>query len=300
LAAFLTRKMSMWYNILALEKFCKTIGLESEEVNLICNCQNFGLVNDTHKPAILTFAENDMYLEQALKNPSVQVILCWDQISVIGLKNVICVPNPRFVFWSLVEYVGRHKEWLVRSIIDKSVIIKPSAVVSEVGCVIESGTVIEEAAIILQGTKICKNCVIGSGSIIGSDGLEVKQTVFGRVRITHDAGVVIDDNVTLGAGCTVNKGLLGQDTCIGNNTKIDSGVHIAHSCKIGSKNTIAANATFGGAVVTGNDVFIGLNATIVNAVTIGNQSFIGAGTVVVRSIESGMKVLPYPTKVIPI
>jgi len=111
---------------------------------------------------------------------------------------------------------------------------------------------------------------------------------------------VIEDNVTIGAGCTVNKGLLGYDTYIGKNTKIDSGVHIAHSCKVGPKNIITANVTFGGAVTTEDEVFIGLNATVVNGIILGSRSFIGAGSVVVRSIGSDQKVLPYPSKGFPI
>jgi UDP-3-O-[3-hydroxymyristoyl] glucosamine N-acyltransferase len=135
--------------------------------------------------------------------------------------------------------------------------------------------------------------------VIGSDGLEIKDTLFGWIRISHEAGVQIHNRVVIGANCTINRGLLGNDTIIQQETMIDSGVHIAHACQIGQRNTITAHATLGGSVVTGNEVFIGLNATIVNAVTICDAAFIGAGAIVARSISEPVRVLPYPSKTLP-
>jgi UDP-3-O-[3-hydroxymyristoyl] glucosamine N-acyltransferase len=292
--------MQMWGEVSDFFDFTKSIGLTTDQAELIRSCQSIGLASHTDKQAMLTFAENSKFMDQALENSSTQTLISSEMPLFNCSKSIICVSNPRFVFWSLVEYTARKRVWINPSIIHETAIVKPGAIVSLTGCVLEAGVVVEEAAIVLPGVRIGKNCIIGPGSVIGSDGLEVKETIFGRIRITHDAGVVMEDNVTIGAGCTVNKGLLGQDTYIGTDTKIDSGVHIAHSCKIGPKNTITANVTLGGSVITEEEVFIGLNATVVNAVTLGSKSFIGAGSIVVRSIESCVKILPYPSKAFPI
>ncbi len=287
----------MWGKTSDFLVFAKSLGLTSIEAELVRNCQSVGLVSHTNKPAMLTFAENSKFMDQALENASIQTLICSAMPFAPGSKSIVCVPNPRFVFWSFVEYMARKIEWIKPTIIDKTAVLKPGAIVSQTGCILGAGVLIEEGAIVFPGVRIGRNCIVGSGSVIGSDGLEIKETIFGRVRITHDAGLVIEDNVTIGAGCTVNKGLLGQDTYIGTQSMIDSGVHIAHSCKVGPKNTITANVTLGGAVITEEEVFIGLNATVVNGVTLGSKSFIGAGSVVVRSIDPCVKVLPYPSKI---
>lgn len=290
----------MWGDKADFFTFAESIGLSISQAEKIHTCRSVGLANHKDKQAMLTFAENINFIRQAIENPATQTIVSSEIQLDPCSKLIIHVSNPRFVFWSLVEYMGRKKQWTNPSIVDETVILKSGAIVSPTGCVLGEGVVIEEGAIVLPGVRIGKNCIIGSGSVIGSDGLEVKDTIYGRVRITHDAGVVIDENVTIGAACTINKGLLGHDTFIGKDTKIDSGVHIAHSCRIGSKNIITANVTFGGAVSTEEEVFIGLNATIVNGVTLGSRSFIGAGSVVVRTIDSDQKILPYPSKAFPI
>jgi UDP-3-O-[3-hydroxymyristoyl] glucosamine N-acyltransferase len=290
----------MWGSISDFLAFTKSLGLTASQAELIFKCKSVGLENHTDKQAMLTFAENSKFLELALENPSTQTIIGSEILFYSRPNDIIVVPNPRFVFWSLIEYIARKREYTNSSIIDETAIIKSGGIVSQKGCVLEAGVVVEEGAIVLPGVRIGRNSIIGPGSVIGSDGLEVKDTIYGRIRITHDAGVVISDNVIIGAGCTVNKGILGYDTYIGKDTKIDSGVHIAHSCKIGQKNIITANVTFGGAVTTEEDVFIGLNATIVNGVILGSRSFVGAGSVVVRSIDSDIKVLPYPSKEFPI
>ncbi|MEL6722052.1 MAG: hypothetical protein AAFP10_02340 [Pseudomonadota bacterium] len=271
-----------------------SIKLDTESLKLFINNPNFGLI-DSEAESLVTYAESADFLSKALKKSNLRFVFSKD----FGFKDkrIIIVDNPGYVFWSLAEFNSRiFYNNLSPTIIHEKAVVEDGAMVSKHGVIISSGSIIRSGARILPNVKIGKNCDIGQNSIIGSDGFQVKDTAFGYVRIKHDAGVIINDEVEVGGLCTINAGLLGHATKIDEKAKIDCKVHVAHSCCIGSKCVIAANATLGGNSVLKSSIFVGLNAVIVNRVHVASNSYIAANATVARSILTPVKVIGFPGK----
>lgn len=235
-----------------------------------------------------------------LKIPSGALVLVPLDFKNRRNSNFIPVDDPSFVFWSLYEFKERAKNLCFPSKIAKDVFIGPNTIVCEFGVILEEGVYIDANTVIHSGVTVKKKSRVGPGCVLGSSGFEVKRTIFGQIVITHKAGLIVDTNVEIGANCTINQGIGNCPTVISCDTKIDCGVHIAHSCTIGSGNIIAAHVTFGGSVITGDNVFFGLNATIKNGVSLPTGSFVGASVFVAESYRSAVKLTARPPLAMPI
>ena len=102
-------------------------------------------------------------------------------------------------------------------------------------------------------------------------------------RRPHNFNIHIGKDVEIGSGTTVHKGRWRQ-TAIGEGTKIDSQVHIAHNVQIGKHCIIAAKACVLGSVTIGDYCYLGGNCTIKDGVTITDHVTIGCGANVIRDI----------------
>ena len=175
---------------------------------------------------------------------------------------------------------------------------------------IGKSSVIGSNTIIEQNVLIGKNCTIGSqimikNSIIGNnvviqDGSKIGLKGFGfiplkdkNLRIPHIGKVILEDNVEIGASCTIDRGSIGE-TKIGKNTFLDNQVHMAHNVKLGENCMIAGQVGFAGSSKLGNSVSIGGQAGISGHLKIGNNVKIGGGSGVVKDIEDNTTVMGYP------
>jgi len=175
---------------------------------------------------------------------------------------------------------------------------------------IGTNTVIGPNSVIEHDVVIGKNCVIGSNvvlknTIIGNnvviqDGTKIGLKGFGFIPIKennfkfpHIGRVIINDNVEIASGCTIDRGSV-DDTEIGKNTYLDNQVHVAHNVKIGSNCMIAGQVGFAGSSSIGNNVSIGGQAGISGHLSIGNNVKIGGGSGVVKDIEDNQVVMGYP------
>ena len=118
---------------------------------------------------------------------------------------------------------------------------------------------------------------------IGYDGFSFKRNEKNiPIKEEHYGKVIIKDNVEIQANVCIVRGI--GDTVIGENTKIDNLVHIAHDCKIGKNNLMASGTILSGWVTVGDNNFFGVNSSIKNRVAIGDGNLIGMGTVVIKDI----------------
>jgi UDP-3-O-[3-hydroxymyristoyl] glucosamine N-acyltransferase len=131
-------------------------------------------------------------------------------------------------------------------------------------CIIYSGVKIHDYC------EIGDNCIIHSNTVIGSDGFGFQPSENGYTKIPQLGNVVIEDNVEIGANCSIDRGTIGS-TIIGKGTKIDNLIQIAHNVKIGENNVIAAQAGIAGSTTIGNWNMIGGQAGIVGHIKIGNN-----------------------------
>ena len=175
---------------------------------------------------------------------------------------------------------------------------------------IGKSTLIGSNTIIEQNVSVGKNCVIGSqimikNSILGNnvvvqDGSKIGLKGFGFIplkernfRIPHIGKAIVEDNVEIGASCTIDRGSI-DDTIIGKNTFLDNQVHMAHNVKIGKNCMIAGQVGFAGSSILGNNVSIGGQAGISGHLKIGNNVKIGGGSGVVKNIPDNTVVMGYP------
>ncbi|MFQ8845937.1 MAG: hypothetical protein ACLR84_00580, partial [Clostridia bacterium] len=103
---------------------------------------------------------------------------------------------------------------------------------------------------------------IGENSVIGAQGFGVEKDTDGRnIRIPHIGGVIIKENVEIGALSSIVAGTI-HPTVIEKNVFIDDLNHIAHNCQIGEGSMLTAAAQIGGSAAIGADSYISPNATV--------------------------------------
>jgi UDP-3-O-[3-hydroxymyristoyl] glucosamine N-acyltransferase len=148
-------------------------------------------------------------------------------------------------------------------------------------------------------TSYVKNgidCIMGANCVIGGVGFGYDFDEQGKIiRIPHHGRVVIGDNVTIHNQVNIDRGVIG-DTVIGDGTKIDSLVHIAHNVKIGKHCLLVSGSVFGGSCEVGDYSFIGMNACIKQKVKVGRNCVIGAGAVVVSDVPDNTVYVGNPAK----
>ena len=164
--------------------------------------------------------------------------------------------------------------------------------------VIGDDTIIEHNVVIECRTRIGKGCHIDSGTVIGTPGYGYYKDADGNYRKVPDfGGVVIGDNVEIGANVCIARGTL-ADTIIECNVKIDNLCHIAHNVHIGKNCLVIAQSMLGGSSVLHDDVYVAPAAAIINQVEIGRNSLVGMGAVVTKSVEENKVVAGVPAKVL--
>lgn len=147
-------------------------------------------------------------------------------------------------------------------------------------CTIYSGARIYDYCVLGDG------CIVHSNSVIGSDGFGFQPTGDGYQKIPQLGNVILENNVEIGSNCSIDRGTIGS-TVIGEGTKIDNLIQIAHNVKIGKHNVIAAQAGIAGSTVIGDWNMIGGQTGIVGHIKIGNKVRIQAQSGVNSSVEDG-------------
>lgn len=178
------------------------------------------------------------------------------------------------------------------AIIGDKVIIFPYAYIGR-EVKIGAGTRIYPNVAILDNVTIGSNVRVYSGAVIGSDGFAYTQEQGKQTRIPHCGGVIIEDDVEIGALSTVCRAVIGN-TIIKKGTKIDSLVHIAHNVVIGENSIIVAQVGIAGSVLVGKNAVIAGQAGITDHVVIGDNVKIGGQSGVTKDVPAGMEVCGYP------
>ncbi len=193
--------------------------------------------------------------------------------------------------------------------LENGVCVDPGAVIGA-GAEIGSGTSIGANAVIAAHVRIGRDCSIGpnasvahaligdrvvlhAGCLIGQDGFGYVIGEAGRLKIPQIGRVIIQDDVEIGAGTSIDRGGL-RDTVIGEGTKIDNQVQIGHNVSIGRHCVVVAQAGIAGSAVIEDHVVLGGQVGIADNVTIGEGARLGAKTGVISNIPAGETWLGIP------
>jgi UDP-3-O-[3-hydroxymyristoyl] glucosamine N-acyltransferase len=137
--------------------------------------------------------------------------------------------------------------------------------------------------------------IIHSGTVIGSDGYGYVTVDGKHMKIPQIGSVLIEDDVEIGANVTIDRARFDK-TIIGEGTKIDNLVQIAHNVTIGKHCLIVAQAGIAGSTKIGDHVILAAQAGLVGHIEIGDGAVVGAQSGVNHSIKAGEQVFGYPAQ----
>lgn len=255
-----------------------------------------------------------------LEGLAAAAILCTTELSgqvPAGIARLV-TPRPQYAF-ALASRVLYPTSVASRPLTGESS-VSPAASIArsakiEDGAIIEAGAVVGEEASIGRGTVVAPNAVIGPMCQIGRDcyigpnvsvqyallgdrvfihgGAQIGQDGFGFVpgpsgpeRIPQIGRVIMQNDVEIGANTTVDRGAM-ADTVIGEGTKIDNLVQIAHNVRIGRGCVIAGHCGLSGSVTMGDFVMLGGRVGIADHITIGDRVQIAASSGLMHDVPSG-------------
>ncbi|MBK8956771.1 MAG: UDP-3-O-(3-hydroxymyristoyl)glucosamine N-acyltransferase [Saprospiraceae bacterium] len=163
-------------------------------------------------------------------------------------------------------------------------------------CEIGEGSIIHSHVVVHDQSKIGKRVLIKSHTTIGSDGFGYSKTQEGHyVKFPHLGGVVLEDDVEVGSNTCIDRGTLGN-TVIGQNSKIDNLVHVAHNVKLGKNCLVIANVLIGGSTELGDDCWVAPSATLRDGLKITSGVTIGMGALVTKDLDVPGVYLGSPAK----
>jgi UDP-3-O-[3-hydroxymyristoyl] glucosamine N-acyltransferase len=163
-----------------------------------------------------------------------------------------------------------------------------SGVVIGNDCVIGDGVTIYPNAVLYPGMQIGCRVIIHAAAVIGADGFGYRFHNGAYLKIPHTGTVRIEDDVEIGAGTTIDRGMVGA-TVIGMGTKIDNQVMIGHNCQIGRHNAFASQVGFAGSTVTEDYVRCGGQAGVSDHLRLGKGCTLGPKAGVHVDVPPGEK-----------
>ena len=271
-------------------------------------------------PGTITFLGNPKY-KQFLTETQAEAIFVRNEDHLNG-KNGIVVSNPQLAMARTLRLFFPQTSF--EPSIHESAVIDSTASVGknifiEAGVVIKSGASIGDNSIIganvvignratigtncclkpnvtiYHNVKIGDNCIIHSGTVIGCDGFGYVKENNIHEKIPQTGNVVIGNDVEIGSNCAIDRATIGV-TSIGDMTKIDNLVHIAHNVKVGKGCLITAGFAVAGSTEIGDYCTFAGQVGIAPHVKIGSDSVFAAKSGVTKSLEGGKVYAGFPAR----
>ena len=263
------------------------------------------------EPQTITFLGNPSYSKFVLNTKADAIIV--NAAGDLKGRNGIVVANAQLGIAQTLElfYPAVSNQPFIdpTAIIDDDVYLGSNLTIGP-GCVIQKGTTIKDGCVIGPKTvigsnsQIGENCilhanvtiynnikvgdrvVIHSGTVIGCDGYGYVPIKNGHQKIPQTGNVIIHDDVEIGSNCAIDRATIGS-TSIGEMTKIDNLVHIAHNVKIGRGCLLTAAFAVAGSAEIGDFCTFAGQVGIAPHVKVGNKSTVAAKSGVTKSLEGG-------------
>ena len=274
-------------------------------------------------PEQLAFAGSSKYFDAAARSAAGCIIALPEFTGVPG-QTVMESPQPRahFALALLVLYPPRRIKSGVHptAVIEETAEIDPSAEVgpfvtigggarigagtridagSWIGAGVEIGEscVLHARASIYDRVRVGAGCVVHSGAVVGADGFGFEMAGGAWQKVPQVGTVEIGDDVEIGANACIDRATLGV-TVIGDGTKLDNMVHIAHNCRIGKHVVIAAQTGLAGGVTIGDYAVVGGQVGVGDKARIESKAIVGSGAGILTSkiVRAGEPVWGTPAR----
>lgn len=257
---------------------------------------------DNVTPGTLIFADSPANLKLAEASEAAAILV--NQQTTVSDKPLIQVAHPFKAFITLINHFnpapkvtpGVHPTAVIGEGVHlgENVFIGPYVVIdagSSIGnntvlkghihigrnVIVGDHTTIHPHVTVYDQCKIGSRVTIHASTVVGSDGFGYTFIDGKHLKVPHVGHVVIHDDVEIGANTAVDRATMGA-TVIGEGTKIDNLVQVAHSVKLGKHNILCAFTGIAGSSTTGNHVVLAANVGVADHVTIGDRAVLGART----------------------
>ncbi|MFP4236484.1 MAG: UDP-3-O-(3-hydroxymyristoyl)glucosamine N-acyltransferase [Desulfonatronovibrio sp.] len=261
-------------------------------------------------PDQISFLANAKYAPLLEQTRAGAVIV--DEDHAPRVSRALISPNPYLDFARTVKLFeqpqGLFKDHSAQAFVQDSARIDPSAVIHPMafighGAIIGPNTRIfpfvyigENTSVgadcliypnvsVMSGSKVGDRVVIHPGAVIGSDGFGFVQDGAARKKIPQVGGVIIEDDVEIGAGTTIDRATLGK-TVVGRGTKVDNLVQIAHNVQIGENSVIVSQVGISGSSKLGRNVILGGQVGVAGHIEIGDNARVAAKSGVGKAIPA--------------
>ena len=267
------------------------------EIASIINCEyigdpNFKVLgmNEIHvvTPGDIVFVDHPKYYDKALASQAT-VVLINKKVECPKGKALLISDDPFRDFNKLTAHFkpfqASHKAISDSAIIGDGTIIQPNCFIGN-NVVIGQNSLIHANVSIFDDTIIGDNVVIQSGTVLGCNAFYYKKRPDGYDQLQSCGRVVIDNDVHIGASCTIDRGVTG-DTTIGAGSKLDNLIQVGHDTLIGKKCLIASQTGIAGCCIVEDEVTIWGQVGTNSGITIGANAIILGQTGVTKTIEGG-------------
>lgn len=160
-------------------------------------------------------------------------------------------------------------------------------------CKFGDGVTLHPRAVVYDDCTLGNRVTLHAGAVVGADGFGYRLVKGRHERIPQLGGVVIEDDVEVGANSTIDAGTFGP-TRIGTGTKIDNLVMIAHNCRIGRHNIIVSQTGLAGSCSTGDYVVLAGQVGVADHIHIGDRAVVAAQSGVVSDIPPDARMFGLP------
>jgi UDP-3-O-[3-hydroxymyristoyl] glucosamine N-acyltransferase len=296
--------MSDWDVVSVLSNLGINFELEGSKIRV----QGIGSIHEATESDLAFCKYVDQKGQSYISRSKAGVILCKKEMQGLVHPNskqlFVFTDNPRLTFIRLTREMTRQQQ---------PVGISPRAVISEkskigsgcyigdytvIGdnCSVGDNTLVYDRVSLVQNCIIGSNCVIQSGASLGSDGFAFERYEDGKLeKFPHKGNVRLGNNVEICANCSIARGSL-SDTSIGDGTKLDALVHIAHNVNVGKNCELTAGTIIGGSTSVGDTSWTGLNSTLKNGIKVGRNVIVASGASVIHDIPDGDIVAGVPAR----
>jgi len=261
----------------------------------------------------LSFFNSAKYLDQLPQTKAAAVIIEEKYAELLPSATVALITDEPYLKLALaskffahkLESKGGHPSMGERCDIDKRVRFGKDVTLGDnvtilAGCyvgdnvTVGSGTLFHPNVTLYHHTEIGSECIIHSGTVIGCDGYGFAHTKLGEhVKIYQNGNAVVEDNVEIGANCTIDRAVFGT-TYIRKGTKLDNLIQIAHNCDVGEHTLCAAQVGLAGSTTLGRNVVMGGQSATAGHLEVGAFATIAGKGGVTKSLEGGKTYAGFP------